>query len=119
MKKKYRVTNWKEYNVGLTKKGPLICWVEEGFDLTWYDTLLSKRKKVPPYLYLGICIELLTTVHYMFKLTLRQLEGLMVSLFPLLKIILMVPEFSRLSPILYHLLNQMTTIGTPKAEKVI
>lgn len=96
-KKKYRITNWAEYNASLKKRGSLTVWIEDGFEKTWYEEPKTQNKRGRPLVYSDKCIKLMLTIRYLFKLALRQVEGYIRSLFGLLKISLIVPEFSRLS----------------------
>lgn len=35
-KDRYKVTNWKEYNSGLKRRGSLTLWVNEPISTKWY-----------------------------------------------------------------------------------
>lgn len=96
MKKKHKVTNWKEYNQALKQRGSLTFWLEEGFEKDWYSSSTPK-KRGRPFTYSESCIKILATLRYVFKKALRQLEGFVSSLFEMAGITLKVPEFSRLS----------------------
>ena len=96
-KQKYRIENWSEYNNALKQRESLTFWIEEGFEDTWYASSSALIKRGRPFLYSDTCIKVLATLRHLYSLTLRQLEGFVRSLFSLLKIDLLVPEFSRLS----------------------
>ena len=96
-KAKYRVTNCREYNHALKKRGSLTVWLEEGFEKTWYAVSDEMRKRGRPFIYSDACMKLLATLRHVFKLALRQLEGFITSLFDLMEVKLKAPEFSRLS----------------------
>lgn len=106
-KKKYRITNWPEYNASLKKRGSLTVWIEDGLEKTWYEEARVYNKRGRPFLYSDKCIKLMLTVRHLFKLALRQVEGYIRSLFGLLKISLIVPEFSRLSRRMRNSLSQL------------
>lgn len=96
-KKKYRITNWSEYNTALKQRGSLTIWIEEGFEHTWYEPPQEINTRGRPLVYSDACIKLMVTLRHIFKLPLRQLEGFVQSLFSMLQVTLKVPEFSRIS----------------------
>lgn len=94
---KYRVTNWKDYNLSLKKRGSLTIWLNDDIDQHWYADLKVSRKQGRPLKYSQTCIECLLGLRQVFKLPLRQLTGFVESLFLSMSKNLTVPEFSRLS----------------------
>lgn len=114
-KKKYRATNWADYNKALKQRGSLDIWIEEGFEKTWYAaSVIENVKRGRPLLYSDACIKLMATMRHIFKLALRQLEGFLNSLFTLLKVDLRVPEFSRLSRRMTGVLSKISYTLLPK-----
>jgi hypothetical protein len=57
-KAKYRVTNWREYNRSLKKRGSLTVWLEEEFEKTWYAVSEEIRKRGRPFIYSDACMKL-------------------------------------------------------------
>ena len=114
MKKKYKVTNWKEYNQGLKQRGSLTFWLGDDLEGRWYEASFS-GKRGRPLIYSDICMKILATLRHIFKLGLRQLEGFVVSIFNWLGIDLKVPEFSRLSRRMTGILSK---IKFPDKEKI-
>jgi len=96
-KKKYKVTNWREYNKALKTRGSLTFWFGEDFDKGWLANVDDKRHRGRPLTYSNTCITLILTLRHIFKLALRQLVGFVESLLMLIGKALPVPEFSRLS----------------------
>ena len=106
MKKKYKVTNWKEYNQALKQRGSLTFWLGDDLEEKWYEATLS-GKRGRPLVYSDICMKILATLRHVFKLALRQLEGFVFSIFSWLGIDLKVPEFSRLSKRMTGILSKI------------
>lgn len=96
-KKKYRITNWREYNKALRTRGSLTFWFSEDFEKGWFATLDDKHQRGRPFTYSNTCITLILTLRHVFKFALRQLTGFVESLLTLMGKSLPVPEFSRLS----------------------
>jgi hypothetical protein len=42
-KDRYKVTNWKEYNSGLKRRGSLTLWVDDSLGTKWYHVGPAKR----------------------------------------------------------------------------
>lgn len=114
MKKKYKVTNWKEYNQALKQRGSLTFWLGDDLEENWYEASFS-GKRGRPLIYSDICMKILATLRHIFKLALQQLEGFVVSIFTWFGIDLKVPEFSRLSRRMTGILSK---IKFPDKEKV-
>ena len=114
MKKKYRVTNWKEYNQALKQRGSLTFWLGDDLEGKWYEANLS-GKRGRPLVYSDSCMKILATLRHVFKLALRQLEGFIFSIFSWIGIDLKVSEFSRLSKRMAGILSK---IKFPEKEEV-
>ncbi len=93
----YSVTNWKDYNQALKQRGSLTVWLSEDLEENWLAPLAAESRRGRPFVYSQTCINLILTLHHLFKLALRQVVEFVESLFTLLGKILPVPEFSRLS----------------------
>ena len=94
-KKRYRVTNWDEYNESLRKRGDLTIWINaEALDL-WTAPRRVSRGGQPRYSDMAITTCL--TLGMVFKQPLRQAQGLMRSLAKLMGLAMLVPDFSTLS----------------------
>ena len=96
-KKPYKIINWQEYNTALKQRGSLTIWISKDIEDSWYAQRAVHRKPGRQLEYSDQSIQLMLTLRSLFKLPLRQLEGLCQSLFKLGDIKLKVPEFSRLS----------------------
>ena len=93
-KPKYKVTNWKEYNAGLGKRGSLTLWFSDDVAREWYDTRPSQ--KGGQYEYSDSCIIMLSTLKSVFRLPFRQLSGFVASLFELMLVDLEVPSYTQI-----------------------
>src|SRR5208283_1550575 len=94
-RQKYRVTNWRDYDAALRNRGSLTIWFTEEALADW---------KAPPRTTPGgqrhcsdLAIETALTLRAVFRLALRQTEGLNGSIMRLLEIDLPVPDHSTLS----------------------
>jgi hypothetical protein len=96
-KKKYKVRNWKEYNEMLVNRGRIDVWVEKGILEQWFAEPGKKRKRGAKKKYSDKSIEVTLQFGQVFHQKLRQTEGLVKTIFQLMKIDLEVPDFTTLS----------------------
>src|ERR687885_980378 len=94
-KQRHRVTNWSEYDAALRQRGSLTVWFTEAAIAAWRAAPRSTRGGQPSYSALAITTAL--TLRAVFRLGLRQTEGLIGSIFHLLGLELAVPDHSTLS----------------------
>jgi len=93
----YKITNWREYNTTLKQQDSLTVWFVECLDKNWSVPSLGQQKRDHPLIYSQTFINVILTLHHLFKLALRQVICFVESLFSLLGKFLSVTEFSRLS----------------------
>ena len=93
-KDRYKITNWREYNNGLKRRGSLTIWIDDAIWQKWYHQGPARRggQKV----YSSDCIVLLLTIKVTFRLAFRQLEGFVESVFALMGIDLQVPSYTQI-----------------------
>ncbi len=94
-KQRHRVTNWSEYDAALRQRGSLTVWFTEEAVAAWAAEPRTTRGGQPSYSDLAIATAL--TLRAVFRLALRQTEGLVASLLALLGLDLAVPDHSTLS----------------------
>jgi hypothetical protein len=94
-KQRHRVTNWAEYDAGLRARGSLTVWFTAEAVEAWRAEPRSTRGGQPSYSALAITTAL--TLRAVFRLALRQTEGLIGSILALLGLDLAVPDHSTLS----------------------
>jgi hypothetical protein len=94
-KQKHRVTNWAAYDAGLRARGSLTIWFTAEAIEGWRAEVRSGRGGQPKYSALAIATAL--TLRAVFRLALRQTEGLIGSVLRLLGLDLPVPDHSTLS----------------------
>ena len=90
----YRIRNWKQYNEALVRRGSLTLWVDE-------ETLQAWRYQGPTqqgaqFQYSDLAIECLLTLRAVYHLPLRATQGFARSLFELMDLKLLVPDYSTL-----------------------
>src|SRR4051812_26802885 len=94
-KQRHRVTNWAEYDAGLRARGSLTVWFTPEAVAAWAAAPRISRGGQPSYSNLAIATAL--TLRAVFRLALRQTEGLIGSVLQLLDLDLPVPDHSTLS----------------------
>src|SRR3982750_837111 len=94
-KQRHRVTNWAEYDAGLRARGSLTVWFTPEAVATWAAAPRTSRGGQPSYSDLAITTAL--TLRAVFRLALRQTEGLIGSVLQLLDPDLPGPDNSTLS----------------------
>ena len=76
-RKKYKIHNWRSYERSLIKRGDLTLWLSEDVIESWNSDLSQRMGR--PKLYSDLAIETALTLRLLFKLSLRQTEGLLTS----------------------------------------
>jgi len=94
-KQKHRVTYWAEYDAGLRARGSLTVWFTPEAVAAWAAAPRTTWGGQPSYSDLAIATAL--TLRAVFRLALRQTEGLIGSILQLLDLDLAVPDHSTLS----------------------
>ncbi len=94
-KQRHRVTNWSEYDAALRQRGSLTVWFTPEAIEAWAAEPRTTRGGRPSYSDLAITTAL--TLRAVFRLALRQTEGLIGSVLRLLGLDLPVPDHSTLS----------------------
>jgi len=94
-RQRQRVTNWSDYDAALRQRGSLTVWFTEEAIATWQAEPRTTRGGQPHYSALAILTAL--TLRAVFRLALRQTEGLIGSIIRLLGLDLAVPDHSTLS----------------------
>ena len=94
-KQRHRVTSWAAYDAGLRARGSLTVWFTAEAIEAWKAEPRTGRGGQPRYSSLAIATAL--TLRAVFRLALRQTEGLIDSILRLLGLSLAVPDHSTLS----------------------
>jgi hypothetical protein len=94
-KQRRRVTNWAEYDAALRQRGSLTVWFTEEAIAAWEAEPRTTPGGQPHYSDLAITTAL--TLKAVFRLALRQTEGLIGSIIGLLGLDLSVPDHTTLS----------------------
>lgn len=93
-KEKYRITNWPEYNKALINRGLATLWLDENTLTQWYYQ--GPRTRGGLVRYTDECIQAALAIKAVFRLAFRQTQGLIQSLFTLMKMEIKVPSYSQL-----------------------
>src|SRR5215216_2577113 len=94
-RQKHKVTNWPAYDASLRQRGSLTVWFTEEAIRAWAAEPRTTRGGQPWYSPLAILTAL--TLRAVFRLALRQTEGLIGSVIRLLGLDLSVPDHTTLS----------------------
>ncbi len=94
-KQRHRVTNWAAYDASLRGRGSLTIWFTEAAIAGWRAEPRTTRGGQPHFSALAIATAL--TLRALFRLALRQTEGLIGSIIALLGLDLAIPDHSTLS----------------------
>src|SRR3954447_21622587 len=94
-KQRRRITNWAEYEAALRQRGSLTVWFTEAAIAAWHAEPRTTPGDQPHYSSLAIAMAL--TLKAVFRLALRQTEGLISSIICLLGLDLSVPDHTTLS----------------------
>jgi hypothetical protein len=94
-KQRRRVTNWAEYDAALRQRGSLTVWFTDEAVAAWEAEPRTTPGGQPHYSSLAITTAL--TLKAVFRLALRQTEGLIGSIIRLLGLALSVPDHTTLS----------------------
>jgi Transposase DDE domain len=94
-KQQHRVTNWAAYDAALRQRGSLTVWFTDAAIAAWHAEPRTTPGGQPHYSALAITTAL--TLRAVFRLALRQTEGLIGSIMHLLGLELAVPDHSTLS----------------------
>lgn len=94
-RKRYRVTNWSEYEAGLRQRGSLTVWLDPAVTDAWTPPCRTSRGR--PCRYSDLAIETMLRLRLLFHLPLRMAEGFLASLFGVLGVDLPVPDHTTLS----------------------
>src|SRR5215213_1848426 len=94
-KQRHRVTNWAEYDAALRQRGSLTVWFSDEAIAAWRAEPRTTRGGQAHYS--ALVIRTALTLRAVFRLALRQTEGLIGSVLKLLGLDLAVPDHSTLS----------------------
>lgn len=92
-KRKYRVSNWNEYNQNLIARGSLSLWLNEHVIDNWYEKTASAKsgfKKI----YSDECIQCGLRLKAIYGLSLRAAQGFIESIVSMLKLKIKVPSYT-------------------------
>ena len=90
--RRYRTTNWQQYNAALNARGSLTVWFDK--NMSWFAAASGKRGRSPTFS--DAAIQFCLTIKNLFGLALRQATGLVQSLLTLSGLHWPVPDYSTL-----------------------
>src|SRR5437868_6737599 len=114
----YRIRNWQEYDISLRQRGSLSFWVSQELIENWM-TKEKTGERGASRTYTDAAIETLAIVKYLFNQASRQAEGLLASIFELMRVKLPVPDHTTLSRRLAKLEVRLPVKKVEKARHVV
>ena len=112
-KQKYKLSHWSEYNAALCRRGEIDVWLSEDVISLWYEKERVYDGTGTPTRFSDFSIITCHEIRQVYRLPLRQTQGFINSIFRLMNIPLVCPNFSCLSKRLGKL-----KIKTPKYKKI-
>ncbi|MCH8839248.1 MAG: IS5 family transposase [Planctomycetes bacterium] len=95
-KTSYRITNWKDYNESLVRRGDITFWFDDDVIDAWeHDN--DEPKNGRPFTYSDTAIECLLMLRELFRLPYRQTEGLGRALAHLMQAHVAIPDYTSLA----------------------
>ena len=91
---RYKVNNWSEYNRSLKNRGDITLWFSEDAIESWHYQ--GKKQKGGQLKYSDQCIEVCCMIRKVYRLPLRQTQGLVSSIMRLMHLKLNVPDYTRI-----------------------
>ena len=114
-KKRYRITNWRDYDRSLCMRGDLTIWVSEAALEGWHSA--PRGRPGGQQLYSRVAIETALTVRMVLHLPLRQTEGFLRSLARWLDLPITVPDHTTISRRAKRL--GRLSIGAPSTKRPV
>lgn len=91
----YKITNWREYNESLVRRGDITVWFDEDVIDQWEHDNAEVRAG-HPFVYSDLAIETLLTLRELFRLPYRQTEGFGRALVKLMDVDVAIPHHTSL-----------------------
>ncbi|HIB1392460.1 TPA: IS5 family transposase, partial [Salmonella enterica subsp. enterica serovar Muenchen] len=95
-KQKFKITNWPAYNKALIQRGSLTVWLDESAIAAWTDSAQPEGRGRPLH-YTDMAITTILMMKRVFNLSLRALQGFIDSIFQLMGVALICPDYSLVS----------------------
>lgn len=95
-KQKFKITNWPAYNKALRQRGSLTVWLDESAIAAWTENTAPKHRGRPLH-YTDMAITTVLMMKRVFNLSLRALQGFVDSIFQLMGVALVCPDYSLVS----------------------
>ncbi len=95
LRKKYKVTNWSDYDKSLKMRGDITVWISEEAIAAWTPPKTGRRGRQPKYS--DLAIETAAMIRLLFAKRLRQTEGFLTSIIKLMQLDLPIPDHTTIS----------------------
>lgn len=95
-KQKFKITNWPAYNKALRQRGSLTVWLDDSAITAWTENTAPEHRGRPLH-YTDMAITTVLMMKRVFNLSLRALQGFVDSIFQLMRVALVCPDYSLVS----------------------
>lgn len=114
----YRIRNWREYDTSLRQRGSLTFWISSELLESWTTKEKTGARGASPT-YTAAAVETLAMVKYLFRQASRQAEGLLSSIFELMKVRAPVSDHTTLSRRLSRLRVRLPVKNKEEARHLV
>lgn len=114
----YRIRNWTEYDTSLRQRGSLCFWISQELLDNWTTAEKSGHRGASPT-YTDAAIETMAVLKYLFGQASRQAEGMLSSIFEMMRVSLPVPDHTTLSRRQARLDVRLPVKNTVQARHVV
>ena len=94
-KTRCRIDHWPEYNEALRQRGDITLWFSDEMVANGHPTMTGSRGR--PQEYSAIAIECCLMLRQVYRLPLRQTQGLVRSLITMMSLAIIAPDYTTLS----------------------
>src|SRR4051812_35381138 len=96
-KQHYKINNWPAYNEALRQRGNIEVWISDEAVTQWYEKERVYNGTGTPQKFTNFAIITCHEIRQVYRLPLRQCEGFINSIFSILQLPIICPDYSCLS----------------------
>lgn len=117
-RKKYRIHNWRQYNKALIQRGSITLWFSQDAIDKWHVTKAT-GKKGRPRSYSDDAILCALLIRATYKLPLRAVQGLLMSLVTLMKLPIKIPSYTQICRRAKNLDQVIKKLSTKRPGRIV
>jgi len=96
-KQKYKILNWPDYNNALRNRGSIECWISQEAIDNWYEPERIYDGTGAPKKFSDLAIIICHEIRQVYKLPLRQCQGFINTIFEMMGLNILCPDYTCLS----------------------